>query len=219
MAKIIAVVHPKGGVGKTTTSMGLAGALASRGHRVLVVDADPQQSSVAWSSSAPDKIPFPAAVINLAQYGAKIHWEIQKHLDNYDFIVVDTPPNLESTAPQSVLLIADLALIPQPPSPPDVWAALGVKKLVEIAQTVNPELRAYILPNRLSRTSLSRAILSQLDTFGIPVLKSRFSNRVAYQEAIIEGLAVGSLGKEGKQAADEVNALTDEILAMLGEQA
>lgn len=219
MAKIIAVVHPKGGVGKTTTSMALAGELATRGQRVLLVDADPQQSSVAWSSSAPDAVPFPAAVINLAQYGAKIHREIQKHLANYDVIIVDTPPNLEATAPQSVLLIADLALIPQPPSPADLWAARGVKKLVEIAQTVNPELRAFILPNRLSRTSLSKAILAELDTFGIPVLKSRFTNRVAYQEAVIEGLAVGSLGKEASLAAAEVSAFADEILDLLGELA
>lgn len=215
MAKIIAVVHTKGGVGKTTTTMTLAAELSARGWKVLVVDGDGQSTATAWSAAAPSSAPFPATVINLAEYGVKIHQEIQRHVTHYDFIIVDTPPSTTSTVNQSVLCIATMCLIPQPASPADLWAARSVKKLVELAQTVNPELRAFLFPNRLTRTSLSKAILNELGTFGIPLLNSRFGNRTAYQEATIGGTTVSTLGSAAKRASDESKHLGDEVLHLL----
>ncbi|MGE0877702.1 MAG: ParA family protein [Acidimicrobiia bacterium] len=48
MASIVAIVNQKGGVGKTTVTLGLASAAQAAGHRTLVVDADPQASAT-WA--------------------------------------------------------------------------------------------------------------------------------------------------------------------------
>ncbi len=56
MSKIIAVAMQKGGVGKTTTTVNLAAALAEMGRRVLAVDLDPQGNLTQHAGLVPDTI-------------------------------------------------------------------------------------------------------------------------------------------------------------------
>lgn len=195
----------------------LAAALAERSYQILVVDCDAQATASAWANAAPEGTPFPAAVVNLSAYVGKVHREIQKQLGNYDFIIVDCPPGLDSLSPQSAILVADLVIVPLPPSPADLWAARGIKLLIERGTELNTSLKAAILANRVVRTSLSNAIMRELVEFGIPLMSSRLTNRTAYQEAVVSGVSVSALGRDAKMAAKEVNALADEVLMLLGE--
>jgi chromosome partitioning protein len=54
--RVIAIVNQKGGCGKTTTAVNLAGALAADGHRVLVVDLDPQAHATLALGTDPEQL-------------------------------------------------------------------------------------------------------------------------------------------------------------------
>jgi len=219
-AKVIAVVNQKGGSGKTTLSMQLAGAVAKRGVKVLVVDADPQATATRWASSAPDHMAFPAAVVGLSAAGGRVHREIAKFMDDYTVVLVDCPPAVESPVPQSALLVADVALVPVIPSPLDLWAAVGIRQVIERIKENNESLKARLVINELEpRTSLAKEVKEILLEFGIPLMETALHHRTVYRQAAVFGGTVHNLGTKAAPAIKEVEALTDEVIALLGGEA
>jgi chromosome partitioning protein len=171
-AKIIAVVNQKGGSGKTTLSMQLAGSIARRGKKVLVVDADPQGTATRWAASADDDNPFPASVVGLSAANAKVHREVKKFVEDYDCIIIDCPPAADSPVPQSSLLIADLALVPIIPSPLDMWAAVGIRQIIQNVGDVNESLQSRLVLNQCQpKTTLTQESMEILPEFGIALAR------------------------------------------------
>ena len=217
VAKVITVFNQKGGCGKTTMTIQIAGTLALRGYRTLVIDMDEQNTATRWASQAEEANPFPASVMNLAAMGGKMRGAIKNYLGDYDFIVIDCPPAALSDAPSSAMLISDLALIPIVPAPADMWASVAAKKLALAAQATNETLQIRILPNMVQKnTNLARDTLDVLaEDTDIPMLRSRIASRSAFRECQLTGSTVHSLSRTSA-AAQEVDELTDEVLEILG---
>ena len=216
-AKIITVYNQKGGCGKTTISVQIAGTLGMRGNKVLLVDLDEQGSASRCLANADEDKPFPAATINLAAMTGKAHVEIRKHLDNYDYIIIDCPPSVNNPAPSNALVISDLAVIPVIPSPPDILASVAAKELAKKAQMLNEDLKIVMLANQVqARTSLARDAIDLLneETDGIPLLESRLASRTAFRESLGNGSTVHALKGQDK-AIQEVDSLVDELLKYL----
>ena len=215
-AHIIAVVNQKGGAGKTTVSMQLAGTLGRRHHKVLVIDADPQATATRWAASAADDSPFPATISGLSAAGDKVHREAKKFVGDFDYIVIDCPPAADSPVPQSALLIADIGVVPVVPSPLDLWASVGIGKVIDTIRDLNDQLRPLIVVNQVQlNTTLAKEALEVLPQFGIPVAETRLHQRTAYRQSAVYGGTVHDLGARAAHAIAEVDAFTDEIVRLL----
>jgi len=215
-AKIISIVNQKGGAGKTTLSMQLAGTLGLKKYKVLVIDADPQATATRWASSAEDDKPFPASVSGLSAAGSKVHREVKKFVEDYDYIVIDCPPAADSPVPQSALMISDMAIVPVIPSPLDLWASVGIRQVIENISDINEDLMPYLMVNQCQpNTSLAKETLKILPEYGIPVMKTKLHQRTVYRQSAVYGGTVHNLGSKASPAIKEVDSLAQEVLKIL----
>lgn len=206
---IVALLNQKGGVGKTTLAVHIATALTLRGRRVLLVDADPQGSALAWSASrADDSI---VAVVGLPT--KTLHREIQMHVPNYDDIVIDGPPRVNELA-RSAIIAADIVLIPVQPSPYDVWAAKEIVDLLSEASVYKETQKsAFVINRKIVNTAIGRDVVDTLAGYELPVLATAICQRVAFAESAVQGSTVLELDPKGI-ASQEINGVVDEVLAM-----
>jgi len=206
MARIIGVGNQKGGVGKTTLSINLAGAFASQGRRVLLIDTDRQGSAIDWQGVRQQE-----ALFNVVGFPREtVHKEIVRLQEGYDDVIIDSPPH-SSAILRSVLVASDLFLIPVSPSAMDVWASKEVVSLIEEVQIFKESLTALFLVNRcIGNTVIGKDIKEAVSNFGLPVAKTSLSQLVIYAESMSQGQLVSETDKHSK-AVTEINQLAKEL--------
>ncbi len=208
MSHVIAVAQRKGGAGKTTLAANLAVALAAE-HKVALIDIDPQGSLTQWHAiraARGDVIPLTFA--NLS--GWRLTAELDRLKRTHDFVIVDSPPQIDTDARLAVRG-ASLVLIPIQPSPPDLWAAEGTLKLA--ADERRP---AAIVLNRVPASSRQKdSLAAGLAERGIVPIRATLGNRTAFVDAFAAGLGVAEAAPRSS-AAKEIQALMREILERVG---
>jgi chromosome partitioning protein len=112
---VIVVANPKGGVGKSTLSTQIAGALARQGHKVMLGDIDRQQSSREWLKLRPPQLPRIES------------WDVQpgnivRPPKGVTHVVLDTPAALHNKRLDEVMKLADKVIVPLQPSLFDILA-------------------------------------------------------------------------------------------------
>jgi chromosome partitioning protein len=206
MPDIIALVGNKGGAGKTTLCVNLAAALAEN-NTVVVLDADPQQSSSQWYEIAEHGCSF--QVINASD---NINETLQEIDIDYSLCLIDCPPSVHSIQMQQALRLANLAIIPVQPSPLDLWATVHVENEVASACKDNPDLKAMLLINQFeTRTQLSQLMQRALAELSLPAAQTSIKRRVVYRNSFLEGRTVHDIGRRGVAASEEIHQLIQEM--------
>src|SRR5438270_200661 len=117
MRSVIVIVQRKGGVGKTTIAINLAGEISERGFGVLAIDADDQRSALQWAE--PGCLQFPVRELPIRSGQAR-DWVSTLEAISGDILVVDTPPN--DYAIGTAVAVSSLVIVPCTPSGLDLEA-------------------------------------------------------------------------------------------------
>jgi chromosome partitioning protein len=204
MSYIISVTQTKGGATKTTTSINLLGALKEQGHKAILCDMDKDKpDSLFWAdlgntlnnSVLPLYDENPKPVLN----------DLKK---KYDFILIDTPPNMQAASLKATIL-SDFIIIPCSVS------ELDKNALNQAASSAMMANKPYsFLASRVTKNTLStKDLLSQLTETG-DYFNTSITNSVDMIECQKSGQWVGGY-KPGCQNHIQYKTLLVELLNKL----
>ncbi|MFK7807734.1 MAG: AAA family ATPase [Saprospiraceae bacterium] len=214
---ILSSLSYKGGVGKTTVAQNIAVCLAHSGYKVCILDADTSQNSQSWLGRRSDELP------NIPVYGntdpQAIMQNIKALYDDYEVIIIDSPPALSKIA-SKIILASHLLLIPiTPTGGSDIWTTEQLLEHFDLIrdQKGSPIPAAFVVNRFRSNVKMHQAYLEALaefkETYDVGTMNSKLADRSAYGEANLQGMGVYEYSNP--QAKQEVVNLCNEIIALV----
>jgi chromosome partitioning protein len=206
MAKVIAITSGKGGVGKTTTTVNLAWSLYNDwGYKSIIIDMDSDKpDAISWQEQGVVEgiIDFKVRTV-LCKNDDNSQALVDSFKEDFDYIIIDTPPNFQSDAFKATLM-ADLVIIPTTPS------LLDQKALIRAQEIPKMSGKPYKL--LASRIQKRHNLSNQLNGF-----KTSITLKSSVMESPYFGIWVGEHAKDS-DSHKEYMGLAKEVTTFFMEQ-
>ncbi len=250
MCKILSIINQKGGTGKTSLVLNLGHLLAQTYKVLLLDTDPQKNLTYTLSDGVDEdfheniyhifmkKLSINDCIVNLDKLDYVPSSENLSALDkslkdmtilkssidsikkNYDFVIIDTPPNLGSITISSIIASNSLVV----PTEASIYSLNGVKQLVKTLDSINRELNLHIkiegilLTRYKNQTKDNRELAGLLESsssyFNTKVFNSKIRDSIAVSKAQSKNLSVFDTDKNSKVAMDYQN-FTKELLKSL----
>ena len=193
---IITVAGFKGGVGKTTTAVHLACYFAKKSDKTLLVDGDPNRSSLSWSKRG--NLPLQVCDLMSAAKASR----------GKEHVIVDTEAHPDENELEALAEGCDLLVLP---STPDALALEALLSTVDKLQNLTAYGVVLTMVDSRKKTTAMQA-KDTLNRLSIPVFKQMIRRLTAYEKAALAGVPVYETGDRfGRIAWGEYESLAKEI--------
>ena len=168
----IVILNPKGGSGKSTVATNLAARFAGAGKLPVLMDLDPQGSSMRWLKKRPDELAPIHGIAAFERSGAVTRSFQLRIPQQTEVVIVDTPAALDAQRIPEITRGADAILVPVMPSEIDIHAAAKcIADLLLIGKVRRSQGRLGIIANRVrSNTLISQTLMRFLRSLDIPLV-------------------------------------------------
>ena len=214
MAKIVGIIQIKGGAGRSTVATNLAAAISEQ-LKTALIDCDmPQGTSASWYALRQEERPIDSLTLLTAATHNELARMVEQASQSHSLIIIDAPPRIAEIT-RTILILADLCLIPVGASAAEIWATTDLLNTITEAKKVKPQVDARIIwtrfrPNTRSAQELSETVHKELK---LRELSTKLGFRVAYSDALAQGHSV--LEWSDANAKEEVAALAGEVNRIL----
>lgn len=207
---------PKGGAGKSTSSVILSTCLAQRGAKVCIIDTDESQACIDWKNGSNSNV----SVVSARSVSA-LQDEVTKQGEHNDLVVID----LEGAATRLMshaVMLADLVLIPMRSGGQDAkraWDMIEMVKETEAALRRRLPYNVFLTCTGEIKSRSYRKLVAEIEQKGVPRLATELYQRAPFNEIFIANKSIYEMDKAKvnglPQAFENADRFADEVTEIL----